>query len=43
MEKKLEDFKIANLSNEQKKKIDQIELELGCVLVAYENKNQSFK
>lgn len=43
MEKKTVDFKIANLSSEQQKKINQIESELGCILVAYENKNQNFK
>ena len=42
MENKSVDFKIADLSSEQKKKIDQIESELGCILIAYE-KNQNFK
>lgn len=43
MENKINDFNIANLSSEQQKKINQIESELGCILVAYENKNQNFK
>lgn len=43
MEKKVIDFKIANLSSEKQKKINQIESELGCVLIAYENKSQNFK
>lgn len=43
MENKINDFKIANLSDEQHKKINKIELELGCILVAYENDNQNLK
>lgn len=43
MEKNINDFKIANLSSEQQKKINQIESELGFILVAFENKNQNFK
>ncbi|MGD9568404.1 MAG: hypothetical protein AB7V48_08760 [Sedimentibacter sp.] len=42
MENKSVDFKIADLSSEQQKKINQIESELGCILIAYE-KNQNFK
>ncbi len=33
------DQKIANLSEEQKQKLNKIESEFGCVLVAYESKN----
>lgn len=43
MEKNTVDFKIANISSEQQKKLNQIESELGCVLVAYENKSQNIK
>ena len=34
-EKKINNIKIANLSNEQQLKLKQAESELGCVLVAY--------
>jgi len=40
MEQKTSVLKIANLSSEQQQKINQVESELGCVLVAYEDKNQ---
>lgn len=43
MEKNTVDFKLASLSREQQEKINQIESELGCVLIAYKNENQSFK
>ncbi|MEL7647182.1 MAG: hypothetical protein AAGU76_03770 [Sedimentibacter sp.] len=33
--------KIASLSKEQEQKLKRIESELGCVLIAYENKSQS--
>lgn len=43
MGKNTVDFKLANLSREQQEKINQIESELGCVLIAYESENQNFK
>ncbi len=42
MEKKKINMKIADLSSEQQKKLNQVESELACVLVAYEN-NQNLK
>lgn len=33
--------KLAKLSAEQEEKLKRIESELGCVLIAYENKSQS--
>ena len=33
--------KIANLTAEQEEKLKKVESELGCVLVAYDNKSQS--
>jgi hypothetical protein len=33
------DYNFANLTSEQQRKISQMESELGCVLVAYENKS----
>jgi hypothetical protein len=41
MQEKIDDTKIANLSREQQEKLNKIESELGCILVAYE-KNQNF-
>jgi len=38
MQEKIVDTKIANLSREQQEKINKIESELGCILVAYEKK-----
>lgn len=35
--------KIASLSKEQEQQLKRIESELGCVLVAYEDKNKSEK
>lgn len=35
--------KIANLSQEQEQKLKKIESELGCVLIAYENRNSHLK
>ncbi|MEA5096126.1 hypothetical protein SDC9_81241 [bioreactor metagenome] len=35
--------KLANLSAEQEEKLKKIESELGCVLIAYENKSQSME
>lgn len=32
---------IANLTNEQQQKLSNMEKELGCVLVAYQTKNQA--
>jgi len=43
MEQEKSQLKIANLSNEQQGKVRQMESEIGCVLIAYENKNKNFK
>lgn len=35
--------KLANLTLEQEEKLKRIESELGCVLIAYDNKSQSME
>lgn len=35
--------KLANLTAEQEEKLKRIESELGCVLIAYDNKSQSME
>ncbi len=35
--------KLANLTAEQEEKLKKVESELGCVLIAYDNKSQSME
>lgn len=37
------DQKIADLTSEQQQKLSKMESEIGCVLVAYQTKNQAHK